>query len=109
MLEEEIVLCGASCYNKKFYLNDQFESLPQDVKDELKIMCVLHTEEVGGTIQIYFTEEGELLIKTDAKEEDLLYDDIGSGLKVKQYQKEKAELFEALETYYRVFFLGEEA
>lgn len=106
---EEIVLCGASCYNKKFYLNDQFESLPQDVKDELKIMCVLHTEEVGGTIQIYFTEEGELLIKTDAKEEDLLYDDIGSGLKVKQYQKEKAELFEALETYYRVFFLGEEA
>lgn len=106
---EEVVLCGASCYNKKFYLNDQFESLPQDVKDELKIMCVLHTEEVGGTIQIYFTEEGELLIKTDAKEEDLLYDDIGSGLKVKQYQKEKAELFEALETYYRVFFLGEEA
>lgn len=109
MLEEDIVLCGASCYSKKFYINDQFESLPQDVKDELKIICVLHTEEVGGTIQMYFTEDGELLIKTEANEDDLLYDDIGSGLKVKQYQKEKAELFEALETYYRVFFLGEEA
>ena len=35
------------------------------------------------------------------------YDEIGSVLKIKQLQTEKRELLEALEMYYRVFFLGE--
>jgi hypothetical protein len=42
-------------------------------------------------------------------EGDLLYDDIGSVLKVKQIRREKADLFESLEMFYRVFFLGEDA
>lgn len=41
---EEVVLCGASAYNKKFYLNQDFKGLPDSIKDELKIMCVLFTE-----------------------------------------------------------------
>ena len=40
---EEVVLCGASAYNKKFYLNQDFRGLPDSIKDELKIMCVLFT------------------------------------------------------------------
>jgi hypothetical protein len=40
-------------------------------------------------------------------EGDLLYDEIGSVLKIKQLQQTKAELLESLELYYRVFFLGE--
>ncbi len=55
---EEVVLCGASAYNKKYYLNEEFLGLPQQVKDELKIMCVLFTEDVGGTVQLVFDEEG---------------------------------------------------
>ena len=45
---EEVVLCGASAYNKKFYLNEDFKGLPEQIKNELKIMCVLFTEDVGG-------------------------------------------------------------
>ena len=26
---EEVVLCGASAYNKKFYLNEDFKGLPE--------------------------------------------------------------------------------
>ena len=37
-----------------------------------------------------------------------MFDDIGSQLKIKQLQREKEELMEALQLYYRVFFLGEE-
>ena len=37
---------------------------------------------------------------------DLLYDEIGSVLKVKQIQRERQELLEALELYYRIFILG---
>ena len=43
-----------------------------------------------------------------ADESDYLFDEIGSVLKIKQYQAEKRELLEALELYYRTFFLGED-
>lgn len=102
------ILCGANAYEKKFYLNEAFNNLPDTIKDELKIMCVLFTEDIGGIIVLEFNENGTLLIRTECDEGDLLYDDIGAGLKVKQLQKEKAETFETLEMFYKVFFLGEE-
>ena len=37
-----------------------------------------------------------------------LPDNIKDELKIKQIQKEKQELLQALQLYYRVFFLGEE-
>ena len=100
--DEELVLCGASSYNKKYYFNEDFNLIPQKVKDELKIMCVLFTEEVGGTIQLVYEEDGTLEIVTDKEEDDILYDEIGSVLKVKQLQREKRELFESLESFYKV-------
>lgn len=108
MYQDEIVLCGSSAYTKKYYLNEDFENLPQSIKDELKIMCVLFTEDVGGTLALKFDEKGNLQFVTDADEGDLLYDEIGSVLKIKQIQRTKTELLEALETYYKVFFLGED-
>ncbi len=105
---DEIVLCGASSYTKKYYLNENFEGLPEGVRDELKIMCVLYTEDVGGTLQLVYDEDGNLEFHTEAEDGDLLYDEIGSVLKIKQLQNTKRELLEALELYFRVFFLGEE-
>ena len=55
-----------------------------------------------------FDEEGNLLLNVTSDEEDLLFDEIGSVLKVKQYQNTKQELLEALELYYRAFFLNED-
>ena len=107
MSNEKIVLCGASAYNKKYYLNENFTGLPDTIKDELRIMCVLFTEDVGGILQLVFNEDGELEFCTSCDENDLLYDEIGSVLKIKQLQREKEELFESLEMYYRVFYLGE--
>ena len=92
------------CIRKKSY----FEGLPQGIQDELKILCVLYTEDVGGTLELVFDEEGNLHFRTDADEGDLLYDEIGSILKIKQIQKEKRELLESLEMYFKVFFLGED-
>ena len=105
---DEVVLCGASAYTQKFYLNDEFAGLPESVKDELKIMCVLFTEDVGGVITLIFDGDGNLRFETDSDEMDLLYDDIGSILKIKQLQQTKEELLESLELYYKVVFLGEE-
>ena len=108
MEEKELVLCASSAYNRKFYLNKQFANLPESIKEELQIVCVMYTEDVGGIFQMVFTEEGELLLKTECEEGDFFYDEIGSVLKIKQMQNERRELLEALEMYYRVFFLGEE-
>lgn len=106
MNQEEVVLCGSSAYTKKYYLNQDFNSLPEGIKDELKILCVMYTEDIGGTLTLFFDQEGQLQFQTDADEGDLLYDEIGSVLKIKQLQRTKRELLEALEMYFRVFFLG---
>ncbi len=107
MYEDEVVLCSASQYKQKYYFNEDFDRLPEQVKQELNIMCVLFTEDVGGILTLYFDAEGNLELRTEAYEEDILYDEIGSVLKIKQIRSEKAELFEALETFFKTFYLGE--
>lgn len=103
---EETVLCGASAYTKKYYLDKDFEKLPTSIQEELRIMCVLFTAEIGGTIQLVYDQDGNLYVRTDYNENDFGYDEIGSGLKVKQMQREHSELFESLEMYYKVMVLG---
>lgn len=107
MDKEEIVLCGSSKYEQKYYLSEEFAGLPQQIKDELKIMCVLFTEDVGGILTLFYDTDGNLEFRVEADEGDLLFDEIGSVLKIKQYRQDKRELLEALELYYKVFFLGE--
>lgn len=107
MKQKETVLCGASAYTKKFYLNEQFKGLPDGVKDDLQILCVLYTEDIGGVFQMVFDEEGQLLLKTECEEGDFTYDEIGSILKIKQIQCERQEFLESLEMYYKVFFLSD--
>lgn len=106
-MEQEMVLCAASAYDKKFYLNEDFEGLPASVKDELKIMCVLFTEDVGGILEVIYNEDGELEFRTSADEADYLYDEIGSVLKVKELQRTKVDLLESLQIFYKVLILGE--
>ena len=104
----EIVLCGASAYSRKFYIDQNFKNLPDSIKDELKIMCVLFTEDVGGTLTLVFEENGELVFEVSSEENDFFFDEIGSHLKIKELQRTKEELLESLQLYYKVFFLGEE-
>lgn len=101
------MLCGASSYERKFYFNQQFSALPEGVRQELEILCVLYTEDVGGVLTMEFDREGNLEFRVAAHEADYRFDEIGSALKIKQYRTEKRELWESLELFYRVFILGE--
>ena len=98
----EIVLCGASAYSKKFYIDQNFKNLPDSIKDELKIMCVLFTEDVGGVLELVCDEEGKLEFRASCDEGDLLYDDMGCGLKIRELQRTNEGLLSALELYYKV-------
>ena len=104
-MTEEQILCSASKYTQKFYLNPRYGNLPQKIQDELRIALVIFTEEIGGVIYLYFDDEGNLSIATDYNEDDFLYDEIGSGLKVNQLRNEKRELFEQLEEYYELLII----
>lgn len=108
MYDDKVVLCGANSYNEKYYLNPDFEGLPDHVKEELKIMCVLYVHDVGGVLTLVFEENGELCFEVTSEDFDPTFDDIGSRFLIKKLQTEKSDLLEALQMYFRVFFLNED-
>lgn len=108
MYKDKVVLCGASAYEQKYYFNEDFRALPQSIQDELQIMCVMYTEEIGGILTLEFDKDGELQFKVEALDADAMFDEIGSVLRIKELQRSKQELLESLELYYWVFFLGED-
>lgn len=106
--DKRIVLCGANAYEQKYYFNEKFAGIPESIQEELHIICVLFTEEVGGIFTIVFEEDGSIVLETNAEEDDLLYDEIGSGLLVGEVRRNRQELLESLQLYYRVFILHDE-
>lgn len=108
MYEEKVVLCGANSYEEKYYLNPDFDNLPDHIKDELKIMCVLYVHDVGGILTLVYEEDGSLCFEVTSEAGDPMFDNIGSALKIKELQRTKEELLQSLQLYYRVFFMGED-
>ncbi len=102
------MLCGANAYEQKYYFNEKFMKIPDSVKDELHIICVLFTEEVGGIFTIVFEEDGSVFLETQAEEDDIYYDEISSGLLISEIRRKRQELLESLSLYYRVFILQED-
>lgn len=101
-MSEQAVLCGANAYEQKYYFNEQFAGLPKSVKEELQVLCVLFTEEVGGIFTIRFAEDGSVLLETQFDETDFYYDEISSGLMIREVRTKRKELFESLANYFKV-------
>ena len=101
---DAVILCAASAYEQKYYLNQDFSQLPETIKEELQIMCVLYTAEVGGILTLQYDEYGNLFFNVTSEENDFMFDEIGSALKIKKIQNDKRELLE----YYKVKFLHED-
>ena len=104
-MNEEQVLCACSAYEEKYYFNPRFDSLPAQIQEELKILAVSMTADVGGVFSMEFGEDGTLYMSSTAREDDFFYDEIGSHLKIKQYRIQYEELLKSLETYYHAFFI----
>ncbi len=103
-----VVLCGANSYEQKYFFNPDFKKLPQSVQDELHIICVLFTEEVGGIFTILFEADGGVTLETQASEEDYLYDEVSAGLMLGEIRRKRRELLESLSLYYRAAVLKED-
>ena len=106
-MPDEKTLCGANSYVQKYYYNNaEFGNLPEHIKQELQIMCVMFTEDVGGILTLSFDADGTLKFNVTKEDADVLFDEIGSELAIRRLQKEKAELLNNLELYYKMFFFG---
>ena len=108
MEQNRVVLCGANAYEKKYYFNEKFAAIPESIKEELHVICVLFTEEVGGIFTIVFEPDGGISLETNAEEDDIYYDEIGSGLLIREIQRKRAELLQSLSLYYRAIILKED-
>ena len=108
MSEERMILCGANAYEKNYYFNETFSRIPRSIQDELHIICVLFTEEAGGVFTVVFEPDGSVSLETDADENDVYYDEIGSGLLVKEIRRKRKELLQSLSLYYRALVLKED-
>lgn len=95
-----ITVCGASAYEEKYYLNPLFARIPREIRDELQILCVMFTQDVGGVFTLEMNEHGKLQMRTESRSDDFSFDEIGSVLKIKELQRTKGELFRSLELYY---------
>ena len=108
MEQERVVLCGANAYEQKYYFNQAFKGIPESIQEELHIICVLCTEEVGGVFTVVFEPDGSVSLETNADDDDIYYDEISSGLLVSEIRRKRQELLESLSLYYRVFVLKED-
>lgn len=102
-----VVLCAASAYEQKYFFNPSFNGIPDDIRKQLNVICVLFTEDIGGIILFEFDEEGRLQIRTEARDSDYDYDEIGAALEVKEIQKQRRDMMNGLELYYRGVILHE--
>ncbi|MBR5348738.1 MAG: hypothetical protein IK125_05835 [Lachnospiraceae bacterium] len=102
---DEVIMCAANSYTQKYFLDPRFSHMPDNIKDDIKILSVAFTEECGGIFLMSFDEEGNLNLSSYSDANDYLYDEISAGLYINRYRMENRELFAALETFYKIVFL----
>lgn len=97
---DKIVLNAASCYNKKYFLNPDFEDIPDAVKEEIKTITVCLAEKLHCVFVIGFYSDGNLYFETSGLEDDFDYDEIGAGLEIKKLEREEKDLIRALTLWF---------
>ena len=86
---------------------NKFSNLPEEhTAGASDYVCAVYREDGRNSDSGDLEEDGTLEFLVTAEETDYLFDEIGSVLKIKQYQMEKRDLLKPLEMYYRVFYLG---
>ncbi|MBR5468781.1 MAG: hypothetical protein IKU80_06070 [Firmicutes bacterium] len=98
------IMAAASFDKQKYYMDEEFLSLPQGIKDEVQTICVYLAEKLMCTFVVgFYEDDGDVYFETVRSEEVLDFDDIGAELEIKSLQKEKSELIKALKMWYLIY------
>jgi phage/plasmid-associated DNA primase len=107
--EKESITLNELWHDYKVFCDEgnQYKMSKTSFKEELRSYFRDFKAHTHNGSNVYIDFKIEKFIKTDAEEDDILYDEISSGLLVKEILRKKQELFESLELYYKVVFLGQ--
>lgn len=96
------ILISVSPYVQKYYINETFTDLPEDIKETLRAKLAVIAEKAHAIITLGFNENGEIYL--EYKYEDLSYvDEIGVELRMKKFQQEEGELLKAIKVWYMIY------
>ncbi len=94
------VIGAASWENQKYFFDPEFNALPDSIKEEIRIICVVMAQRLGCTFLMGFKDEGDVYFEIVKGENAYDFDDIGADLEIKSLTKEKEELIKALKVWY---------
>ena len=97
------VLFATSSYNKKFYFDEITETLPIEIKNQIKEMGIYFVNKVGGTFSLGFYDDNDIFIDYSFYEDDFLCDEIGAKLEIERLKRENREFINSLILWYKVF------
>ena len=96
------ILISVSPYVQKYYINEAFNELPEDIKETLRAKLAVVAEKTHAIISLGFNEKGEIYI--EYQYEDLSYvDEIGVELRIKKFQQEESELLKSIKVWYMIY------
>lgn len=98
----EKIIGAANPAARKYFEGPDFADLPQDVRREVKALCVTTAERIGATFLLVLAEDGVVRCQT-VTDEEAVFDSIGAELTIKEIYRQKAELFRAISLWYAVF------
>lgn len=78
------------------------KNLPSQIKDEIKALVASMAEKLHCIFTLGFYENGNIYIETSSVENDFDFDEIGAKLETEKIKKEKAELLNSLNLWFKV-------
>lgn len=104
MIEQENrnVLLYVSHYYNKYYESQEAQELPEAVKKELLMNLIFISEEAGGVCELFFDEEGHVVVDSYCEEGDLGYDEVAARLLVSEMEHKEKEVLEQVENWHRL-------
>jgi hypothetical protein len=97
------IIVAASHYEQKYFFNAEYSGLPMNIQKELKEKIIKFAEVNKCTVNLGFYPNGEMVLEAFGKEEDIYYDEISVGLKVKEFKKEEDLLLTSIYTWHEIF------
>lgn len=101
---EKTTIAAASFYKQGYSFNPEFDELPVDIKNEIRIICTLLAQKLHGVFTIgFYSGDGSIYFEAYGEETDYNFDEIGAKLEVDKLTAEKKDLIKALGLWYTVF------
>lgn len=97
------IFISASYYKQKYYANPQYEGLPAEIRNEMRVLCIMLAEKLHGIITLGFYPNGDVFLNVTPEEGDHEHDEIGAQLEIKDVEKENADTFKKMKLWYLMY------